>query len=380
MSPLFIYTCIIAVFWIVLCIYLMYNRRKIQSLNTLPPLKHDEPSVVIIIPVRNEEENIETALTSVCNLEYGNYHVLAIDDRSTDNTPGILNRLISQYPHLTVHRINDLPKGWLGKNYALYCGYQQSSEEWMLFTDADVNYHTMALKKAMYYATHEALDHLTILPYVKSRSSLLNAALSTFTLMLETRQRPWDIRNPASKASLGIGAFNLVKRSCYENSGTHKAIALRPDDDLKLGKQIKSSGYSQDALYGNDQVWLEWYTSTKEFIHGLMKNTFSIFNYDILLMLLTGVLPTLFFFVLPFPLLLVFGGTPERLIIVIIFIFQLVLYSSRNTIASKGWHSFFIPYAGLLIVYIMIKSSFLTLKQKGIYWRGSFYSLKDLRK
>jgi hypothetical protein len=104
--------------------------------------------------------------------------------------------------------------------------------------------------------------------------------MNTFALMLDIKLRPWDISDPSSKASMGVGAFNLVRREAYEKAGTHLAISLRPDDDLKLGERIKHAGFKQDIVYGENEVSLEWYTSLPQFINGLMKNMFSVSNYN----------------------------------------------------------------------------------------------------
>jgi glycosyltransferase involved in cell wall biosynthesis len=124
-------------------------------------------------------------------------------------------------PGIQVITINELGPGWLGKNHALYQGYLQSSEEWLLFTDADILYNSQALKKAMNYALKHNLDHLTALAEITSRSSLFKSVMNTFAIMLEIKLKPWKVSDPSSNASIGVGAFNLVKRTAYEKAGTH---------------------------------------------------------------------------------------------------------------------------------------------------------------
>ncbi len=339
-----------------------------------------EPPVVIIIPVRNEETHLEEALQSVCQLTYSHFRVLVINDRSTDRTQEILETIASRYPNVSLLHIEFLPAGWLGKNHALHKGCNATWEEWILFTDADVYFQPDTLSKAMQYCQEQHLDHLTVLPYVHSRSVWLNSLLATFVIMLEIRQRPWSIRDPASRASLGIGAFNLVNRQAYKRAGTHQAIALRPDDDLKLGERIKASGGRQDALYGEGQIQLEWYASVADFVNGLMKNMFSVYGYSLLKTIIAGVLPTVLFFVLPVPLLLMAGGTTERLLALLIFLSQFLLFVIPHGHRTKWWYTFILPVAGLLMVYIMLRSALITLKQKGIYWRETFYPLSELMK
>lgn len=378
---LFSFAVVAALFWILLTVFMLYGRSRMHYLKNVS-VNGDVtgPGVVIIIAVRNEEENLAQALQSVTQLQYNHYRILVINDRSTDRTAQILQDFEARHPHLQVITIEQLPEGWLGKNHALYTGYKNANEEWMLFADADVAFKQDTLQKAMRYCSQKGLDHLTVLPDVQSRSQLLNSMMSCFLILLEMRQRPWAARNPNSKASLGVGAFNLVKRTTYEKAGTHTAIALRPDDDLQLGARIKQSGGRPDAVYGTEQIGLEWYPSVKEFVAGLMKNTFSVFDYSLPKVVVTGVFPLLLLLVLPLPILLLFGDTTERWMAAGILLSQIILFAWPGGLRTKWWYALMVPFAGALLIYILLKAAITTLRQGGIYWRESFYPLSELRK
>lgn len=378
---LFYYALVALVFWVGLACYILYSRSRMFYLKWVAVTEAaEDPAVVIIIPVRNEEEHLAQALQSVSALKYSRFRILIINDRSTDGTGAILNTFAANHPHITVVEIKDLPEGWLGKNHALYTGYQASTEEWMLFADADVVFKKDTLQKAMCYCLQHQLEHLTVLPDVISRSEVLNSMLATFLVLLEMKQRPWDVKDPNSKASLGVGAFNLVQRRAYEKAGTHTAIALRPDDDLKLGERLKAAGCKADAIYGKEQISLEWYTSVKEFVGGLMKNTFSVFDYNLLKLLITGVAPLLLLLVLPIPLLLIFGSVTEWWIVLAIGAAQIALFAWPGGMRTRWWYALMVPFAGALMIYILLKAAITTLTQGGIYWRDSFYPLQALKK
>jgi hypothetical protein len=230
----------------------------------------------------------------------------------------------------------------------------------------------------MNYVYSNQIDHLTALPEITSRSSLFKSVMNTFAIMLEMRLQPWNAKNPSSGASIGIGAFNLVKRTAYEKAGTHTEISLRPDDDLKLGELIKKSGLRQDVVYGDKEISLDWYTSLGQFVNGLMKNTFAVSGYH-LPTAIAGAILTLVVFVAPIPLLLL-EGKRGLFMILCILVSQTLLMIFKKGIPGKWWHALMIPFAGTVMVYIMIKSAFKTLKQGGIYWRNSFYALEELKK
>jgi len=374
-----LYAILAVLYWIALSFYLIINGNKIKYLSHLQISANQTPSVAIIIPVRNEEEKLGEALTSMCNLDYNNYKILVVNDRSTDNSGKILSSLKSEYKTIRIIDINKLPQGWLGKNHALYTGYNFSTEEYLLFTDADVIYKKDVLAKAISYCIKNNLDHLTILPEITSSSAILKSVLSTFIIMLTAIQRPWAAKIKKSKASMGVGAFNLVKRNAYLHAGTHKAFAMRPDDDLKLASFIKASGGAADVLYGQNELQVEWYKNVQEFIRGMMKNMFSGFDYNILKVMI-GVLGTLIFFVLPLPVILFFGNFRERNLVIYMLLLQLILYWKMPGSKGKWWYGFMSIYGGTIVAYIMMKSAIDTLRNGGIYWRETFYPLAELRK
>ena len=374
-----IYTIVAVLYWVVLALYLCINGRKIKYLSTIKIDANKTPSVVIIIAVRNEEDKLKEALTSLCKLNYSNYRILVVNDRSTDSTGKILGELQTEYDKFSVINIDKLPEGWLGKNHALHSGYKLSNEEYLLFTDADVVFQKDVLSKAISFSLTNNLDHLTILPEIISSSPILKSVVTTFIIMLTALQKPWAAKIKTSKASMGVGAFNLVKREAYIRAGTHKAIAMRPDDDLRLAAYIKASGGAADVLYGQNELLVEWYKSIRQLINGLMKNTFSGFDYNVL-KVIGGVAGTLLFFVFPLPVILIFGNSWQRMLLAFMFLFQLILYWKMPGSKGQWWYACMSIYGGIILAYIMTKSAIITIRNGGIYWRETFYSLTELRK
>ncbi|RXK80961.1 glycosyltransferase [Filimonas effusa] len=375
-----IIACIITLSWIIVSLYLLINARTIQSIKQILPVEpRRAPSVDIIIAVRNEEADLANALQSLCRLSYPNYRILIVNDRSTDNTGNILTQFAAHDPRITVHTITTLPAGWLGKNHALYTGAGRSQADWILFTDADVIYHPETLSRAMNFVLTRGIDNVAVLPEITSRSGLFKAINASFRMILETKLRPWKARDKQSKASIGIGAFSLLRRSAYISTGTHERIRLRPDDDLKLAEQVKHGGYKQDVLYGEEMLSLEWYTSVKQFIDGLMKNMFSAFNYNLPWAMLNA-LAVLLVMVLPVPVLLLSGQWYYMIMAAAILGAQWMAFTFHPGLKARWWYALAIPYAGFIIAYIVARSAWLNTKYKGIYWRDSFYSLDELKK
>ena len=130
------------------------------------------PRVSIIVPARNEERDIEASLTSLLELDYDNYEVIAVNDRSADRTGEIMERVAAHFSHKTremghpslferqlrvIHH-RELPAGWLGKTHAMWTAANAATGEWLLFTDADVLFRPDSLRRAMAYAEAENAD------------------------------------------------------------------------------------------------------------------------------------------------------------------------------------------------------------------------------
>ncbi|GGB18617.1 MULTISPECIES: glycosyltransferase [Mucilaginibacter] len=372
---LFWYSVILFVSTLALNFYLLIGFKQIKQVSR-QPVMDNPPPLAIIIAVRNEEEDLEKALQSVCHINYPNHRLIVVNDRSTDRTTDILKDFSLHYPKLQVTTIDTLPDGWLGKNNALYQGYLSSTEEWMLFADADIVFHPDAINKAVGYAVKHEVDHLTMLPELISRSSILNSVFATLSIMLMIAMKPWEAKKPKSKASSGIGAFNLVRRTAYEKIGTHVRIKLRPDDDLQLGQLIKKEGLRQDVLAGKGYVCLEWYKNLGELGRGVQKNSFAVANYN-LVQAIINVLNMLLTVALPMPLMFIFGTAGIRIMAAIMLVSHIIYMMIVPP--NKWWYAFMIPFSGLFLAWHFLKASIITVVQGGIYWRESFYSLDMLR-
>ncbi len=358
---------------------LLLGVRKVRWLRDIqPPREFAWPKVSVIVPARNEEREIEGALQSLLHLDYPNYEVLVVNDRSTDGTGEILARLQTLYPQLAVATVTDLPKGWLGKNHAMYYGATRASGELLLFTDADIIMQPQTLRRAVYYLQSEQIDHLALAPDVEMPNWLLEGFVVLFSILFTIFTQPWRVRDPKSPAHVGIGAFNLIRASVYQAIGTHEAIAMRPDDDLKLGKMVKKHGYIQDMLYGADYILVRWYASLRELIDGLMKNAFSGVDYNVVYTVFTS-LAMLLVNVWPFVAVWIFRGPTQWIYIATVIMDLAVFSGTARQFNARWWGMFGYPLYFTLFVYIQWRAMLLTFWNNGIYWRNTHYSLKELK-
>ena len=238
-------TFIAALFWILNAIDVALGSRKISALRDIAPLDDSDcPPVSILFAARDEEEKLPGALATFLALDYPRYEVIAADDRSEDRTSEILKAAALKDARLKYVRIDSLSAGWLGKPYAMQQAFERSSGEWIVFTDADVHFSLDLLRRAMAMAKREGWDHLTLLSSVEMHTVGEKIALTFFGMGFLMGVRPWRAKNPRSKGYIGVGAFQLIRRSTYEAIGTHRRLAMEVVDDMKLGKLVKEGGIS----------------------------------------------------------------------------------------------------------------------------------------
>jgi cellulose synthase/poly-beta-1,6-N-acetylglucosamine synthase-like glycosyltransferase len=310
--------------------------------------------------------------------DYLNLEVIVLDDRSSDGTDGILSQLEAIHPHLKVFRISELPAGWIGKNHALSYGAQRAAGELLLFTDADVVMHASTVRKAVAYLIENRLDHLTLTPDIKTPGIGLPVLVGVFGLFFAFLFKPWKVKDPRSSRFVGIGAFNLVRKEVYLAVGTHQAIAMRPDDDLKLGKLIKKNGYRQELLFGKGMLQVEWYSSVRELSKGLMKNMFAGVDYRISAVL-AGTLVVVLLGVWPFVAVFLTGGGTLMVNLAIVLLIRGMCWQSSKLTSLKPWFGLGFPLGALFFVYIQWKAMLTAFWTNGINWRDTHYSLEELK-
>lgn len=354
--------------------------RRIPHLKGVAPPVGDEglPVVSVIVAARNEASQIRQGLGSLLAQDYPRLEFHAIDDRSTDRTGEILRAMAQRDPRLTVHHLTELPDRWLGKNYALFRGAACARGQLLLFTDADVVMEPTTIRRAVGYLLSHGIDHLTLTPDVRMPTRLFEAMVVTFTIFFCAFVRPWKVKDARSNAHVGIGAFNLIRAGVYRQTGTHEAIRMRPDDDLKLGKLVKIHGFRQEIAAGRELLSVPWYASVREMIEGLMKNSFSAVDYRVSVTVLATSL-LLLVYVWPFPALFLSGGSARLIYLLTVLVLLWHYVDAAHTFRSRPWLAPLFPLGVLLLVYIQWRAMLLIYIRGGIRWRGTHYAMADLK-
>ena len=230
-----------------------------------------KPKVSIIVPARNEEETILICLQSLLSQDYDNYEVIAIDDSSTDKTPSIISELSEKNHRLIAVKAPSRPEDWIGKNWACFQGYQKSSGEILLFTDADTVHKTDSLSSAVNTMIHGQLDALTLVPKLICYDIITKFTLPVLSIFLHSRYSPLRVNNPKNKIGYFFGSFYLISKKNYEKIGTHEKVRQELVEDGALGRRVKEQKMKLRLVRGENYVEALWARDPSSLWHALRR-------------------------------------------------------------------------------------------------------------
>jgi cellulose synthase/poly-beta-1,6-N-acetylglucosamine synthase-like glycosyltransferase len=371
---------LLAVFWIVMIWVARRGMSRIPRLAEVIPFSGPPfPRTSVLFAARDEAEKLPAALESLLAMDYPNFEIVAVDDRSADATSQILDDFARRDSRLRVIHIAGLPPGWLGKPHALDAAYHASSGEWLVFTDADVRFAPDLLRRALALVSREQWDHLTLLAALDLRGFWEPAAVGYLGLLFAVGMRPWQISNPQSKTYMGVGAFQMIRRSAYETVGTHRRLAMEVLDDMKLGKMVKLGGFRSGVAPSSGFLAIRWQEGIRNVIKGMTKNMFAGLDYSVA-RALASVAGILAISVLPFIGLFLVSGIAQIAAGIAsagAIVFEVGLMPEAR--ASRLF-AFTHPLGALIVSYIILRSMIITLARGGVVWRDTFYPLEELKR
>ncbi|MGC2331262.1 MAG: glycosyltransferase family 2 protein, partial [Candidatus Acidiferrales bacterium] len=195
---------LIAFLWVLASVDLARGVPSMPSLADADPLPDAQcPPASILFAARDEAGKLPGALATFLSIDYPDYEVIAVDDRSEDGTGAILEEAASRDNRLKRVRVDKLPAGWLGKPHALEQAYEHASGEWLIFTDADVHFAPDLLRRTIALANAREWDHLTLLGTLKMFTIGEKIAMTFFAMAFAIGTRPWSASDPGSRGYSG---------------------------------------------------------------------------------------------------------------------------------------------------------------------------------
>ncbi len=329
----------------------------------------------VVIAARDEETRIEGTVRRLMAQREVEAEFLIVDDRSTDRTDEILRQLSKDDARVKWKRVEVLPDGWLGKCHACHVGASAATGDWILFTDADCWLKPDVIARAVQLAERDGADHVVISPGMDLKSNATRA----WQLLFLTSIVHWfsGVNRDRPKSHIGSGAFNLVRAAAYRQCGGYEALRLTVLDDVKLGQLLVRAGKRTRAFLGADDVECHWGTSVWSMVKLLEKNYFAALDFRLGLALAGSVAGILIFAVIVLGLM---AGTAAGLTAALS---PLTLILPASILARRvGWPwpcAVMVPFMVPVFLYAMVNSAWVTVRQGGVRWRDTFYSLDVLR-
>lgn len=370
----------VALLWIVLGVRAIRGMAKLPRLEDVPPLADSNcPRVSILFAARDEAAKLPQALPTLLAQDYPSYEVIAVNDRSRDATPQILDEFARRHANLKVVHVGELPAGWLGKPHALTRAYQHATGEWLVFTDADVRFAPDLLHRALTLTRNKGWDHLSCVPSFDVIGFWEKTAFNWWLPGGFIGLEPWRVSDPRSKRYFGAGAFQLLRRSAYEAIGRHERLALEIVDDLKLGKLVKQGGFRSGVVLPGEKLRLRYEEGLGNLVRAFTKNVFAAADYHLGIATVL-VLATVAISIAPFLALIFLSGLP-RLAAGVAVIAALSLNAwVAHKAGLSALYALTHPLGAAILIYVTLRSTIVTLQQGGVVWRDTFYPLEDLRR
>jgi chlorobactene glucosyltransferase len=339
----------------------------------------DAPPVSIVVPARNEERSIERCVRSLLAQTVADFELIVVDDRSTDRTREILDRVARDDARLRVIAGTDLPAGWIGKAWALHQGAAVARGAWLLFTDADSVHSPASVTSSLAFARTHHADAVSTITHQQLVSWPERAILPSVLGLIFFSQGNFDQLNDPGQTqrALANGQYLFVSRRAYDGLGGHAALRGEIVEDIEFARRFKRDGrYRLVMAAGEKLASVRMYHSFGEIWSGFTKNVY--YGPRGNLWALGGGI--VFIASISFlPPLLALNATLRRRP----FEALEALMTSAALIATGGWAmasvgmdrrlGWFQPVGTAVLAAITVNSTFAVLSGRGVEWRGRRY-------
>lgn len=375
---------LVAVAWLLTPVLVARAQRTLRPLPPIadragPDAPADGPRLSVVIPACNEGDTLGAALATLLAQDYPALEVVVVNDRSQDDTRAVLEAAAAEDPRVRPVHIDALPERWLGKVHALHQGAQRARGDFILFTDADVHFAPGALRRAVTAAESESLDFLAVLPAMPTEGFLHTATVAAFgaAFLLQLRAS----RVESGQSHVGVGAFNLVRRSVFERSEGFPFLRMEVADDVGLALVMRRQGARASIRSGIDLISVRWYENLPAMIRGLEKNLYGVFAHYHQGIFWSRYAASLLMLSLPFVGLLWPGLSGiGRAYFAIAIGAQMWGYRKLGRYAGlRPLPAAMGVLGGWVIMYTLLRGWWAYQRRGGICWRGTFYPHAWLR-
>ncbi|MDG2424884.1 MAG: glycosyltransferase family 2 protein [Phycisphaerales bacterium] len=362
--------------WLALAAMIMATCRHVRSLARSK--SESVPSVSVICPARDEADEIEAAVRTRLRDPARWLEFILVNDRSTDATGDIIDKIASEDDRVKAIHIDQLPDGWLGKVNAQQQGVDKATGDWLLFSDGDVHVDAGLVEQAIAWAQEEHADHVALIPRIKGGPLIMRMCLPVMMLILVATLRLWRANDDNHERAMGVGAFNLVRRDALERAGGMESLRMEIADDVGVGMIIQQSGGRSRLAVAPDRLWVAWYRTRRDFLKGMEKgaakfgNRLQLLMHSILVLLLCLSVLSPYIMLALWPIL----PLPVALIALATAIIGIVTTtaSALRFALPKEW-AMLVPCGLLMALFVGQRSLWKAVIKGGVDWKGDAHTL-----
>ena len=355
--------------------------KNVENYSLTSQVLKNPPLISILIPARNEAENISRCLKSLLKQDYPNLEIIVLNDNSTDGTSKVVKVIAEKDNRVRLVEGAPLEDGWTGKNFASHQLAKHAKGEYFIFTDADTLHFPKTVSSAFGALITTKIDALSIYPRQimvtfaeRMTVPIINIALQCFIPFILIK------KSKSPLFSTALGQFMMFKREAYEKIGGYESIKGHLVDDIQISKRVKKSGYKFMIFDGRNTIYCRMYKNLKGVIIGLAKSIYPAFNGNILaLFSFTGLLTATL--LIPFTLLPLGAFLLNWPVAIIrLIIFQIIIILAIKSIFAIRYKQRMLdillaPLSMAIIDALVFVSFFQAKYGEGLSWKGRVYDV-----
>ncbi|MEJ2544295.1 MAG: glycosyltransferase [Calditrichaceae bacterium] len=334
------------------------------------------PKVSLLIPARNEENNIKKCLEHLVKQDYKNFEIIVLDDNSQDGTSKAVQELQRQFSGIKLIQGQSLPNGWTGKNWACHQLGKAASGKVFIFTDADTIQDPTAVSRTLGWIQKYNLGMLSTFPQQHSKSFAEKLIVPIIDFFIYSMLPLWSTYYINSSVfAAANGQWIAIEKDVYDKIGGHESVKNEIVEDIKLNKLAKQFGIKTLTTAGTNIVYCNMYHSFREIWYGFSKNFYGLTGHSPFIFILIE-FALLISCVLPF-ILLLFNFTSAILLIIIAM--NLII---RAVLSIRYKHPFFISVflhpVSILSTLIIGFNSFYQYYWGNFRWKDRIIQVKNI--
>jgi len=357
--------------------------KNVENYSLTSQILKNPPLISVLIPARNEAENISRCLKSLLNQEYTNLEIIVLNDNSKDETSKIVKGFVKKDSRVRLVEGAPLEDGWTGKNFASHQLSKYAKGDYFIFTDADTFHFPKSISSAFAALINTKIDALSVYPrqlmvtfWERMSVPIINIALQCFIPFILIK------KSKSPLFSTALGQFMMFKREAYEKSGGYESIKGHLVDDIQMSKRVKKSGYKFMVFDGKNIIFCRMYKNLKGVVIGLTKSIYPAFNGNILaLFSFTGLLSAslLFpFILLPLGAFLFDWPAVMTMIMIVQVIIVLIIKTMLAIRYKQKMLDILLAPVSMAVIDALIFVSFFQAKYgEGLSWKGRVYDVSE---